>query len=178
MGCGLVLAIRCCGDFPSLDLGLIRVLRSRSSRPSCGTSRYNDFDINFAHLSSLASTNAVAAVSCRAVYTTLINASCCLSHFRLSKLGPTSGPGLAIPARDLKHAARWRAAAVQRPPGDPDGRRSVHGISAWVGVQLAARHVRLQRRRSPARRRERGGRPSFRPRHDHRRRDQGLLIRA
>ena len=38
------------------------------------TPTYNDFDIDLTHLSSLASTNTVAAVPCRVVYTTLPDA--------------------------------------------------------------------------------------------------------
>ena len=41
-----------------------------------GDGRYNDFDINLTHLSSIASTNAVTTVSDRMVYVMLLDGSC------------------------------------------------------------------------------------------------------
>ena len=39
------------------------------------TSQYNAVDINLTHFSSLASTNAVSAAPCRAVYSMLLDAA-------------------------------------------------------------------------------------------------------
>ena len=50
-----------------------KLVLENSTKFSVPAGGYNDFDIRLTHLSSLASTNAVASVPCRVVYITLLD---------------------------------------------------------------------------------------------------------
>ena len=58
---------------------LIGACKSDVGDPACDNHRlvvYNDLHINLTHLSSLASTDAVSTVLCRAVYMPVLDALC------------------------------------------------------------------------------------------------------